>query len=243
MTKTETDDQKPVAEPERKVTATEVATYLTDHPDFLARRPELMCDLTPPSRFGPSAVVDFQQAMVQTLQARLSEQEQQQQDLIATSRTNLSVQNRVHEAVLALLAARTFEHLIEILTTDLAVQLDVDAVTLCVEGDRDRLPSAVGSIVHVLAPGTVDRLLGPGRKVLLQRRLSEDPTIFGVAARLVTSAALLRLNVSPATPPGLLCLGSRLEGKFHGGQGTELLTFLARVVEHSINAWLDLPPK
>jgi len=125
----------------------------------------------------------------------------------------------------------------------LAIQLDVDAVTLCVEGEAESLPPAVGKGVYVLPRGTVDRLLGPGRPVLLQNRIDGDPAMLGAAARLVTSGAFLRLSISPATPPGLLCLGSRLEGKFHTGQGTELLTFLARVVEHSIKAWLDLPPK
>jgi uncharacterized protein YigA (DUF484 family) len=28
---------------------------------------------------------------------------------------------------------------------------------------------------------------------------------------------------------------------FHSGQGTELVCFLARVIERSIRAWLDLP--
>ncbi|MCP4329498.1 MAG: DUF484 family protein [Alphaproteobacteria bacterium] len=244
MSKIETDKAKPAAPAgERKLTASEVVDYLAEHRDFLSRRPELLSELLPPSRFGRSTVVDFQQAMVQNLQGRLHEQEERHQDLIATSRANLSVQNRVHEAVLTLLSARTFEHLIEIVTTDLAIQMDVDVVTVCVEGERDRLPSAVGSVVHVLAPGTVDRLLGPGRNVFLQRRMTDEATMFGPAARLVASAAFLRLTVSPATPPGLLCLGSRLEDKFHNGQGTELLIFLARVIEYSINAWLDLPPK
>lgn len=244
MTKTETDRAKAaVPAGDRKLTTAEVETYLIAHQDFLAKRPELMSELLPPSRFGRSAIVDFQQAMVQTLQDRLREHERTQQDLIATSRANLSVQSRVHQSVLALLSARTFEHLIEIVTTDLAMQMDVDVVRLCVEGEVDRLPDAIGSLVHVLAPGTIDRILGPGRNILLQKRITVDPAVFGPAAQLVASAAFLRLVVSPATPPCLLCLGSRQEGKFHGGQGTELLTFLARVVEFSINTWLDLPPK
>ena len=60
----------------------------------------------------------------------------EQDDLLANSRDNLSTQDRVHKAVLALLAAKSFEQFIEIVTTDLAVLLDVDVVTLCVESDR-----------------------------------------------------------------------------------------------------------
>jgi uncharacterized protein YigA (DUF484 family) len=39
---------------------------------------------------------------------------------------------------------------------------------------------------------------------------------------------------------GLLCIGTRKPEKFHPGQGTELLSFLARVLETTLGAWLDL---
>jgi len=65
--------------------------------------------------------------------------------------------------------------------------------------------------------------------------------LFGDGAGLVRSAALLRLSVSAGAPAGLLCIGMRRPGKFHGGQGTELLSFLARALGITIAAWLDLP--
>ena len=220
-----------------------VEAFLRTHPSFLADRPELVERLDMPARFGGPGIVDFQQAMVANLRRRLDEHETRHNDLIAISRANLSVQARVHDAVLAVLGARTFEHLIEIVTTDLALSLDVDVATICVEGEAENFPQTNAAGVHILAPGTVDRLLGPGRDSLLQKRLHGEPALFGPGACLVESGAFLRLNVSPITPPGLLCLGARTEGKFHNGQGTELLLFLARVVERAIGAWLDLPPR
>lgn len=38
-------------------------------------------------------------------------------------------------------------------------------------------------------------------------------------------------------PEGVLALGTRTEGTFHPQQGTELLSFLARVVEHAVRRW------
>jgi uncharacterized protein YigA (DUF484 family) len=38
-----------------------------------------------------------------------------------------------------------------------------------------------------------------------------------------------------------LCIGTRRPGRFHPGQGTELLGFLARSLGITIAAWLDLP--
>jgi uncharacterized protein len=54
-------------------------------------------------------------------------------DLVATGRSNLAIQSRVHEAILALLRAASFEEFVETITTDLAVILDVDVVTIGVE--------------------------------------------------------------------------------------------------------------
>jgi uncharacterized protein YigA (DUF484 family) len=39
-------------------------------------------------------------------------------------------------------------------------------------------------------------------------------------------------------PPGILAFGSRQTGKFHQGQGTELLSFLGRAVECALHGWL-----
>ena len=46
---------------------------------------------------------------------------------------------------------------------------------------------------------------------------------------------------APQAPAGLLAIGSRRAGKFHPGQGTELLGFLAKSLSVVIAGWLDLP--
>ena len=68
-----------------------------------------------------------------------------------------------------------------------------------------------------------------------------DEALFGSGAGLVRSQALVRLNVSTGTPPCLLALGSREPDMFHSGMRTELISFLARVLERCIGSWLDLP--
>ena len=55
------------------------------------------------------------------------------------------------------------------------------------------------------------------------------------------SQALARLHASRRSPAGLLALGSRDPEKFHSGQASELLTFLARTLERLIRGWLHLP--
>src|SRR3546814_1943199 len=83
--------------------------------------------MTPPRRAAGN-VVDFQHAMVQRLKTENEKLQAAQDYLIGTARSNQSIQSRVHDAVLAILRAPSFESMIQTVTGDLAIQLDVDAV-------------------------------------------------------------------------------------------------------------------
>lgn len=220
----------------------DVAAYLRAHPDFLARHASLLDVLHPPARPHGEGVVDLQQFMAERLRGEVARLRESRDDLVRTSRANMNTQSRVHEAVLTLLAARSFEHLIETATTDLSVILDLDAVTICVEQGADEVPGRPSIRgVRPLAPGTVDALLGPGGTHRFVPDLADGEPLFGEAASLVRSAALLRLEIAPGTPPALLALGVRAPGQFDPAQGSELLRFLAGSLAATIRRWLDLP--
>ena len=225
----------------RAVTATEVTQYLRRHPDFLVRHSELAEVLVPPTRDNGDGVVDLQYFLVQRLRGELSELRDQQHDLIATVRANTANQARVYEAVLAMMGAASFEHFIEIVTSDLAIILDVDVVALCIEtnGFLDAGDRMAG--VRILAPGRIDEVLGAGRDILLGAEMAGDADVFGGAADLVRSQAMSRLHFHPKAPNGLLVFGSRRDDTFHAGMGTELLMFLSRALEGCVRRWLDLP--
>lgn len=223
------------------LSAEDVAEYLRRHPDFLAGRPELLDALTAPAREHGKGVVDLQQFMIERLRGEVERLRASQADLIASARGNMARQSRVHEAVLALLGARTFEDAIQTITTDLAVTLDLDVAALCVEAEVDELRPQLRCGIRILRPGTVDALLGAGKSYLMRPAAQGDPRLYGQVASLIRSDALIRLEVSPLRPPGVLALGTRRAGRFRAGRGTEPLAFLGRVVEVTIRTWLDLP--
>jgi uncharacterized protein YigA (DUF484 family) len=218
-------------------TAEQVAEYLRLHPDFLALRPELFKVMTPPERWTGESVVDMQRFMVDTLRGELDGLRDTTHDVIETSRSNMAFQSRTHDAVLAVLAAGDLQELIETVSDELPVLLDVDMAVIGFE-PTDSLGVACSDIAG-LDDGDVDRLIGVGRDVALIREMNDDGTVFAGGAGLVRSAALARLRPGGAAPTGLLALGLRREGAFHPGQGTELLRFLARVVERCLRRLLD----
>lgn len=234
------------AEPEggaREPTLSEasVADYLRRNPDFLKRNQELLDVLEPPRRGDGEDVVDLQQFMLDRLRREVAQLKESRDDLLYTGRANMASTGRIHQAVLAILEARSFEHLIDTVVTDVGVILDLDAVTLCVEQAEDGpAPSRIRG-VHQLEAGTVEALLGPKRTHAFLADIQGEPELFGSAAGLVRSAGFLRMNISSATPPALLALGSRKPDHFDPGQGSELLQFLAQSLEASIRQWLELP--
>ena len=219
--------------------AAEVADYLRRHPDFLDHNPDLMSVLTPPALRRDGTVVDMQRYILDRLRGEVAKLRASRDEIIATSRANISSQSRIHAATLALIGATTLEHVIEVITTDLAVHLEVDAVVLGFEA-LDRVPPG-GNTTHLrlLPRGTIDRLMGGGRDVVMTEDQTGDATLFGSAASLVRSHALLRLDLRRDAPLGMLAMGARTPGRFHAGQGSELLLFLGDVVEITMRGWLD----
>ena len=223
-------------------TAAQVVAYLRRHPDFLARHPELLDMQMSPGRHGGGGVVDLQQFMVERLRGEVNKLRGEQDEILANTRDNISTQERIHKAVVELLEAESFEQFIDIITGDLGLLLEVDVVSLCVELSDHTAKRPKHEGIQFLTRGAVDRVLGGKDKhVVLRDEAVGDPEIFGPASELVRSDALLRLNISSHAPAGLIAFGARHPGYFHAGQGTELMSFLGRVIEFGIRTWLDLP--
>ena len=226
------------AEATAEIGGREVIAYLRRHPDFLERHPEALPLLRSPTREIGEDVYDFQHFLIERLRGDLARLNAEHRTLIAASRGNLASQGRMHKAVLAVLAAGSFEQVLQTVTTDLAVLLDVDIVAIGVESTAAPTGRLTLHGIRVLKAGTVDALLGVERNVLLRSDAAGEVVLFGGAAGLVRSQALLRLGFGRGAPAGLLCIGTRQPGRFHPGLGTELLSFLARILGITIAQWL-----
>lgn len=220
----------------------QVESYLKNHPNFLVEHPTLLDCMTPPMRWSGDKVVDLQSYMLDRLRGEKGELKDASNLLINTTRANMLIQTRTHASVIAIMNAIDLDTLVHVVCFDLPMLLDVDAVSLCLETFDRGLEKLASTDIRWFAPGTVNKVLGNDNEhAKLLEHTSDDGAVFGEASGIVRSAALARINLNGSLPNGLLALGSRNKGSFHGGQGTDLLLFLARVLEHCLRRCVPKP--
>ncbi len=238
----ETKTAKKPAEAKKPTAASEVQVmaYLEANPDFFVGRQDLLAAMTPPERWKGDGIVDLQKSMLDRLKDEMTDLRNGTRDLVETSRDNMSSQARVHTAVLALMRAEGLEDFIHTVNDELPLLLDVDVAALAFETIPGPVPIPAIPGTRPLTRGSVDRLVGNDRNVVLLREIRDDGMLFAEGAGLVRSAALARVRRDAPMADGLLALGSR-GAAFHPGQGTELVAFLARITEFCLNRWLASP--
>jgi len=236
-----TSSDKLVAPRQDEPTAEQVEAFLRDHPGFLAEHPALAGSLEPPQRLLGDNVVDLQAFMIGRLRADRLDDQGAQDRLVERARREQSLQNRIHAAALALIAAIDLDHLVEIATSDLAILLGVDLVALAVETSTRDGATHVTCGVHCLPRGTVDDLMEEERDVVLRSPAHADERIFASGADLVESEVLVRFGGDGHLPHAVLALGSRLDDRFRPGDPVELYRFLGNVLDRCVRKKLGLP--
>lgn len=224
----------------KEVSVEDVLAFLKGNPNFLKNHPEAYDYLVPPTKSEQGKNVrDFQSAMIERLKNDKERVMDTTRTLVENARSNMNNQQRIQNVVLRLLEARTFEEFIEIITMDMATMLDTDIAVLVVETNGRDIPHVLTSGIRIVPEGTIDKWMA-GKDALLQSDISGIEAIYGGAYTLVQSQALLRVDISMNTPPAVLAFGSRDPHMFEEGQGTEQVSFLARVVERAFRQWLSI---
>ena len=225
MSETITHDSKSVSLNEK-----DVIQWLKDNPDFFEHRPDVLEMLIKPPQKKDKKIADFQSYLIERLKADKQEVLATTQEIVETSRANMSNQSRMQRAVLRLLDAHNIDELIHALTIDIVNILSVDISALIVESNGHDIPHVDFSGVRVVPAGTIQTWLGD-KDILLQDNISGIEAIYGGGARLVQSQLLMRITLSDDTPPALIAFGSRDSELFQEGLGTEHVRFLAKVIE------------
>ena len=207
-----------------------VRRFLADNPAFLTGDDGLLAELG--LKVVGGNVVEFAPAALARVHAAHQREAEQRQQIEETARANFAAQAQTHGAVVDLLEARN--------NSDLARRVD--------ELARARFGLAAGIIAleseglppagwKHLVEGQVDLILdGPQRLA----RMGFAPTamgLFGHDVGEVRSMAMVRMAIWEPSRQGLLAFGSPDPEGFTPDMGSELVAFLARVVERTAERW------
>lgn len=187
-----------------------------------------------------SSVIDFESSAIVRLRARVAALGEANADLLAYARGHSGAVAQIHAAALLALDASGFDHLLHVITQDWVDILAVDAVALAlVSGSQGLFAGARG--LQLVDAASLSLELEQAPAVTL-RTVERGAAVFGPAAELIRSEALIRLPASDPLPAGVLALGARRTHNFTGNHGSELLGFLGAIVQRQIRRWLLTQP-
>lgn len=213
----------------------DVLAYLKRNPRVLLNHPDLLATLAPEARFESDAVVvDMQKFIVERLRRQVDNLKASSEKIISNTRANMSLVERTLECALALIYADSFAEISQVMHEDMPLHLGVDAVSVAFE--TDRVPVDAACFARTLPEGTIARLVGNGA-YRIRPDTQGEAAVYGAAAGLVRSDALIKLDGGPALPVGVFAIGCRNPGYFDKHQGTELIAFLAQIARYAIGRW------
>ena len=133
--------------------------------------------------------------------------------------------------------ADTHQAIVETARANLAVQSQVHAVVLTLMSAESDLPVSDGASIMSAEAGLIESTIGVSRWERLGRMGRGARVIFGDDTDRLRSEAIIRLDINGRR--GLMALGSLDPETFREDNGTELLNFLARVLERRLGEWLS----
>lgn len=182
-----------------------------------------------------ATIIDFRDTALIQLRDRVAALDEANADLLAYARGHSGAVAQIHAAALAAMDAESLEHLIHVVCEVWADLLGLDAVTLALVAGETAVRAAAAGMQTVDAAEIAPALAEPR---LVLRGVEAGSTVFGPAAALIRSEALVRLSLPAPLPDGVLALGSRVPHAFETAHGGELLVFLGGIVSRMIARWL-----
>jgi uncharacterized protein YigA (DUF484 family) len=217
------------ARAEQATLEAEVRRYLAENPQVLRDDAALLAEL---GLKVADNVVEFGHAALARVHAAHEREADARRHLEATARDNYAAQGQTHGAVIDLLESRNHADLARRVDDLAQLRFGLAAGVVALEG-----PENTPAGWRALAEGQVDMILGDHSAL---HRMGFAPTalgLFGERADEIASTALVRLAIWEPARQGLIAFGSSDPEGFTTDMGSELVAFLARVVERTAERW------
>jgi len=216
---------------EARIEPAAVRRFLSDNPEFITGDDGLLDELGLKVAAGGN-VVEFAPAAMARIHAAHQQEATQRQQIEETARANFSAQAATHGAVVDLLDARNHADLAR--RVDELAQQRFGLVAGVIALETEAHPPAGWKM---LVESQVDMILGGSQRLA---RMGFAPTALGLfdgRADEIKSMAMVRMAIWEPSRQGLLAFGSADPEGFTEDMGTELVAFLARVVERTAERW------
>lgn len=207
----------------------EMKAYLKANPEIITSDPAFLADLGLKSTL--TNVVEFGPVALSRANAAHKQESRERRKLEAIARANFAAQAQTHATVIDLLEARNHSDLARRMDEVARLRLGLAAGVLALEG-----PGRVPAGWKPLVEGQVDLVLGP-RKLALMGHTPTALGLFGDGAAEVKSCALVRLAIWEPAREGIIAFGSANPDAFTADMGSDLVAFIARVVERTAERW------
>ncbi|MCU7842338.1 MAG: DUF484 family protein [Candidatus Thiodiazotropha sp. (ex Monitilora ramsayi)] len=212
----------------------QVAEYLTDHPDFFIRRPEVLSEIEIPHESGTA--VSLIERQVEALRKQLKEARNQLGEVTEVARHNHSLQERMHHLTLELIDAATFDEVLNALEDELHDDFKADAMELRLFSSSrvdEHLEEALSEQAE-----TFQQFFSENMPICGPLGPEQLHYIFGAESDRIASTALIPLKSEGVL--GLLAIGSVDPKRFAPHHGTEFLTRLGEIISRTLQA-VSLP--
>jgi uncharacterized protein YigA (DUF484 family) len=232
--------------------ATEIASYLRRHPEFLSEYPDIALTLAVPRDQGSTTSLASYQLDV--LRDKNHELSRRLRELIEIAHENEQLMVRVHMLTVALMRERSLYDSARRVVAGLTEDFHTDLVRLVLfRAPGADLPAALGEDFHsslvrvvlfraadadlaaaewlILAPGGVAELpafaefLKRGEPLCGRLQAEKLKFLFGAHAAEVRSSVLV-----PIDGTGMLAIGSGDTNRFHPGMGTLFVRLIAEAI-------------
>ena len=205
-----------------------VRDALLANPGWLRDDPQLLVELG--LRLDAANIVDFGPVALSRVSAAHQRESSERKRLEAMAQANYAAQTQTHAAITDVLDAVSLADLAHRVDQLAQLRFGLAIGALALEGGET--PEGWLTLVG----GQGDLILGD-EQVARMGRVPTAAGLFGSCAPLIESVALTRLTMWDPQRQGIMAFGSTDPDAFTAEMGAELVTFLARIVEHTAQRW------
>lgn len=212
---------------EQTIDKQDVLNFLEANTEFFLDHVDLFEKMTLPRKKGGTlaSFSDFQNAK---LTQKITQLEKRSKRIMATAIQNIESANQINKLTIDLLRSPNKESMMNHFRNVIEDELGLDSAQVILKSEN-----------NVSYEDLCVNVFRDGRNVVLRTSDSENVCLHsGGGDNCIQSEALIRLTNTHGDNFGILTLGSRDIGRFHEGQGIDLLEFLGSVISYKLEEFI-----